>query len=237
MTELVADHLVAGYQRDLPIVRDVSLAIGPGEFVGLFGPNGAGKSTLVKAIAGVVPTFSGAARLGQRPLTGLPPHRILASGLAFVPQTENVFATLSIRENLLIAAGIMPRGERARAIERVLALFPDLRREPHRPAGSLSGGQRQMLAAARALLVSPAVLVLDEPSAGLSPKLAAGVLETLAAINATGVTVLLVEQNVRAALRVVRRAVVLVDGRIRRDAPADGLSPADLGHLFLGAAA
>ncbi len=234
---LTAEGLVAGYTRDLPIVKGVDLTVRPGEFVGLFGPNGAGKSTLVKALAGVVPTFDGTARLGDTPLTGRKPHEILALGMAFVPQTENVFATLSIRENLLIAAEILPRPDRAGAIDRVLSLFPDLAREPRRPAGSLSGGQRQMLAAGRALLVSPLVIILDEPSAGLSPKLATGVFETLARINATGVTILLVEQNVRAALRVVSRAVVLVDGHIRRDAPADGLSAADLGHLFLGAAA
>ncbi len=234
---LAADNLVAGYARDLPVVKGVSLAVEAGEFVGIFGPNGAGKSTFVKALAGVVPTFAGEARLGEARLTGRKPHEILALGMAFVPQTENVFATLTIRENLLIAAEILPRPERVAAIDRVLALFPDLTREPRRPAGSLSGGQRQMLAAARALLVSPSVLILDEPSAGLSPKLAAGVFETLARINETGVTVVLVEQNVRGALRVVRRAVVFVDGRIRRDAPADALPAADLGHLFLGAAA
>jgi branched-chain amino acid transport system ATP-binding protein len=230
--------LYAGYERDLPVVRGVDLAVGAGEFVGVFGPNGAGKSTLVKAVAGAAATFAGAAFLGDVRLTGLPPHAVLAAGLAFVPQTENIFATLSIAENLKIAAQILPRSARAARTEAILAMFPDLARAPRRAAGSLSGGQRQMLAVARALMVSPAALILDEPSAGLSPKLAHEVFAALARINAAGTTVVLVEQNVRAALAVVSRGVILVDGRVRLDAAASALAARpDLGALFLGTAA
>jgi branched-chain amino acid transport system ATP-binding protein len=237
MSALSLEGFTAGYETGLPIVHDVDLSLAPGEFVGLFGPNGAGKSTLVKAIAGVARTFGGEARLGGQRLTGLKPHQVLARGLAFVPQTDNVFASLSIRENLLIAAAVLPAAERDAAIRRVEERFPDLTVEPRRTAGSLSGGQRQMLACARALMVSPSVLVMDEPSAGLSPRLASEVFQMLAAINAGGITVVLVEQNVRAALRFVGRGVVLVDGTIRLDEPAATLPDhADLGALFLGAA-
>ena len=232
------EGLVAGYERDLPIVKGVDLAIGAGEFVGIFGPNGAGKSTLVKAVAGTAATFEGAAYLGDTRLTGLPAHKVLGAGLAFVPQTENIFATLSIAENLKIAAEVLPRGERAGRIAAMNAMFPDIAREPHRAAGSLSGGQRQMLAVARALIVSPDAIILDEPSAGLSPRLAHEVFASLKRINAVGTTIILVEQNVRAALAAVSRGVILVDGRIRLDAPAADLAAReDLGALFLGTAA
>ncbi|UOM37275.1 ATP-binding cassette domain-containing protein [Acuticoccus sp. I52.16.1] len=230
--------LVAGYERDLPIVRGVDLAVAAGAFVGIFGPNGAGKSTLVKAVAGAAATFAGEAWLGDTRLTGHPAHEVLAAGLAFVPQTENIFATLSIAENLKIAAQILPRAVRAERIEAMNAMFPDLAARPHRAAGSLSGGQRQMLAVARALIVAPAAIILDEPSAGLSPKLTQDVFATLREINAAGTTVVLVEQNVRAALGVVSRGVVLVDGKVRLDAPAADLAARDdLGALFLGTAA
>lgn len=230
--------LVAGYERDLPIVKGVDLDVAAGEFVGIFGPNGAGKSTLVKAVAGAVPTFAGEARLGDTRLTGLAAHKVLGAGLAFVPQTENIFATLSIAENLKIAAEVLPRAARGERIAAMHAMFPDLSREPHRAAGSLSGGQRQMLAVARALIVAPDAIILDEPSAGLSPKLASEVFATLERINAAGTTVILVEQNVRAALAVVSRGVILVDGLVRLDAPASDLAARkDLGALFLGTAA
>ncbi|MEO4000855.1 ABC transporter ATP-binding protein [Mesorhizobium sp. CAU 1732] len=227
--------LVAGYERDLPIVKGIDFSLTKGEFVAIFGPNGAGKSTFVKALAGVVPIFGGTAELDGASIVGLKPHAILKRGMAFVPQTENIFTTLSIRENLQLAAAPLAKGGQAAAIARMFDMFPDLARETGRSAGSLSGGQRQMLAVARALLLEPSVLVLDEPSAGLSPKLVSDVFETLKRISESGVTILLVEQNVRAALRIVERGVVLVDGRLRFDAPAQALSDhPDLGALFLG---
>lgn len=228
--------LVAGYERDLPIVKGIDFTLEKGEFTAIFGPNGAGKSTFVKALAGVVPIFEGSARLNDKEIGGLKPHEILRRGMAFVPQTENIFVTLTIRENLQLAAAPLPRAAQADAVARMLDMFPDLARAPGRSAGSLSGGQRQMLAVARALLLEPAVLVLDEPSAGLSPKLVTEVFSTLARIGEAGVTILLVEQNVRAALKIVRRGVVLVDGRLRHDAAAAELAAhPDLGALFLGA--
>ncbi|MCD7108060.1 ABC transporter ATP-binding protein [Rhizobium sp. DKSPLA3] len=227
--------LVAGYEPDLPIVRGVDLVIPEGDFVVLLGPNGAGKSTLVKAIAGVVPIHAGAVLLAGQDITSVPAHRKIARGLAFVPQTENIFATLSIHENLQLAAAILPKRDRAGRIDGLYRRFPDLARQPSRMAGALSGGQRQMLAVARALIVDPSVLILDEPSAGLSPKIVGEVFAMLQDINADGITIVLVEQNVKAALAIARRAVVLVEGRIRHEGPADGLfGDPLLARLYLG---
>ncbi len=171
----------------------------------LLGPNGAGKSTLVKAIAGLVPVFSGSMMLDGRDITHVTPHRKVAEGLAFVPQTENVFATMTILENLQIAVSYLPKAKRAAKIEELFQKFPDLATKPSRLAGALSGGQRQMLAVARALALDPPVIILDEPSAGLSPKIVGEVFQMLKAINAGGVTVVLVEQNVKAALAIADR--------------------------------
>lgn len=232
---LETQALVAGYHPDLPIVRGVDARVERGEFVVLLGPNGAGKSTLVKAVAGLVPIHSGAVRLGGAEITALPLHARVRHGLAFVPQTENVFTSLSIRENLLIAANILAKPERSKRIADVLDLFPDLAARPSTRGGQLSGGQRQMLAVARALIVSPSVLILDEPSAGLSPRAVGEVFARLQAINASGVTIVLVEQNVKAALAVASRALILVEGRLAHQGTADELrNDPIVGELYLG---
>ncbi|WP_313760669.1 ABC transporter ATP-binding protein [Rhizobium sp.] len=227
--------LVAGYEPDLPIVRGVDLSVAPGELLVLLGPNGAGKSTFVKAIAGVVPIHSGSVMLGEREITRVASHRKIAEGLAFVPQTENIFATLTIRENLQLAAAVLPKAQRPDRIAALYRRFPDLASKPSRLAGALSGGQRQMLAVARALIVDPSVLILDEPSAGLSPKIVGEVFSMLKEINAGGVTVILVEQNVKAALAIASRAVILVEGRIRHEGEASSLLGDPLiAKLYLG---
>ncbi|SFT47470.1 ABC transporter ATP-binding protein [Mesorhizobium sp. YR577] len=228
--------LVAGYERDLPIVRGVDFSIRSGELVIVLGPNGAGKSTFVRAIAGLVPVHSGAAFLGDRDITTVPAHEKIRHGLAFVPQTENIFATLSINDNLLLAANILPKENRSRRIADLYAMFPDLASRPSLRAGQLSGGQRQMLAVARALIVEPSVLILDEPSAGLSPKIVSEVFSKLKAINETGVTIILVEQNVKAALAIADRAVILVEGLLRHEGPAATLADDPIvAELYLGA--
>jgi branched-chain amino acid transport system ATP-binding protein len=233
---LATEALVAGYERDLPIVRGVDLKVAEGELVLILGPNGAGKSTLVKAIAGLVPVHSGSMRLGDLDITDVPAHEKIRHGLAFVPQTENIFATLSIHDNLLLAADILPKEKRGERIAALYATFPDLAERPSRRAGALSGGQRQMLAVARALIVAPSVLILDEPSAGLSPKVATEVFRTLKTINQTGVTILLVEQNVKAALAIAHRGVILVDGKLRHEGPAATLAGDPIvAELYLGA--
>ena len=235
-TLLAAQAVVAGYEPGVPIVDGASLAIGPGEILAVLGPNGAGKSTFVKAIAGLVPIASGTVRLGSADVTRLPAHRRLGAGLAFVPQTENIFATLTVADNLRIAGDRLGDQRAAgRRIEELFARFPDLGRQRRLLAGRLSGGQRQMLAVARALVVSPRVLLLDEPSAGLSPKLVDEVFAGLRAIRATGIGVVLVEQNVRAALAVADRALVLVEGRNRYEGPAAGVADDPIvAELFLG---
>lgn len=235
MIALSVDKLQAGYDPDLAIVKGVSFDVKKGEALCILGPNGAGKSTLIKAMAGLVPCFGGTVRLGQTDVTGLTPHALVRRGLGFVPQTENIFTRLTIRENLQIASQLLPRSERLGRIDAMLTMFPDLGTRPGELAGALSGGQRQMLAAARALLTEPDVLILDEPSAGLSPKLVGQVFATLRQISDAGVTLVLVEQNVRAALALAPRALVLVDGRIAHDGPSDVLHDgALLGELFLG---
>jgi branched-chain amino acid transport system ATP-binding protein len=233
---LATKNLVAGYERDLPIVRGVDFSVANGELVVVLGPNGAGKSTFVKAIAGLVPIHSGAALLGGGDITHVPAHEKIRHGLAFVPQTENIFSTLTIEDNLRLAADILPKERRARRISDLYAMFPDLAARPSLRAGQLSGGQRQMLAVARALIVEPSVLILDEPSAGLSPKIVAEVFSRLKAINRAGVTIVLVEQNVKAALAIADRAVILVEGLVRHEGPAATLADDPIvAELYLGA--
>jgi len=234
---LAVEELVAGYEPDLPIVRGASLAVADGEIVALLGPNGAGKSTLVKAVAGLVAVSGGRIRFAGRDIVGVPAHRLAQQGLAFVPQTDNVFARLGVLENLELAGHRLGRRRRAR-VAAMLELFPDLGRQRGLLAGRLSGGQRQMLAIARALIVEPRLLMLDEPSAGLSPLMVGQVFAKLAEVRAGGIAILMVEQNVKAALALADRAYVLVEGRERASGPAGvlGADPAIAG-LYLGGAA
>jgi branched-chain amino acid transport system ATP-binding protein len=232
---LSVEKLVAYYEPGLPIVNGASIHASPGEIVALLGPNGAGKSTLIKAIAGLTKVSGGSVMFDGADITLLPAHKRIGVGLAFTPQTENVFAAMSVEDNLKLAAGLLPKARRASRIDAMFETFPDLARQRGLPAGRLSGGQRQMLAVARALIVGPKALMLDEPSAGLSPKLVEMVFAKLAEIRATGVTIVLVEQNTRAALALADRAYVLVQGRNRRDGPAKVLrDDPDIAALYLG---
>lgn len=235
MNILEVEGLVAGYEPGLPIVKGASIHAGEGEIVVILGPNGAGKSSLIKAIAGLVPVAGGQVRLDGRDITEVPAHLMIRQGLAFVPQTENIFPLMTVTENLLVSGGILPRAEVSPRIEEMFALFPDLARQRSLMAGSLSGGQRQMLAVARALIVHPRVLMLDEPSAGLSPKLVAQVFARLQDIRQAGLTIVLVEQNARAALAIGDRAYVLVEGRVAHEGPAASLWDTPLiAELYLG---
>lgn len=228
--------VAAGYERDLPIIRGVDLSIQRGELVAILGPNGAGKSTYVKAVAGTVSTFGGRVLLGGKDITAMPVHKRIGEGLAFVPQTENIFASLTIADNLQLAADVLDKALRPARLQKIHAIFPELAVRPKLRAGLLSGGQRQMLALARALIVEPSVLILDEPSAGLSPSVVGSVFAMLKAINKTGVTLVLVEQNVRAALAIADRGVILVEGELRHEGKASDLvSDPLLAELYLGA--
>jgi len=177
----------------------------------------------LKAIAGLTPKSGGRVKLGERDITRLPAHEMIEAGVAFAPQTENVFVSMSVDDNLKLAAGPLPRGLRVERIAMMYGAFPDLERQKSLLAGRLSGGQRQMLAIARAMLVGPDVLMLDEPSAGLSPKFVEIVFSKLAAIRQTGVTIVIVEQNARAALALADRVYVLVQGRNRHEGRARDL--------------
>jgi branched-chain amino acid transport system ATP-binding protein len=235
---LVVDNVFAGYEPGVPIVRGASIEISGGEIVAVLGPNGAGKSTLIKAIAGVVPKFSGRVLLAGEDITHRKPHEMVRSGLAYVPQTENVFASMTVEENLQIATAILPKAARRSRTDAVRDFFPDLARQLQLPAGRLSGGQRQMLAVARALIAEPKLLILDEASAGLSPRLVQLVFAKVREICRAGTTILLVEQNVRAALAISDRAYVLVEGQNRHGGrAADLLSDATVAQLYLGGAA
>jgi len=227
--------VVAGYTPSLPILRGVSLNVDDGEIVTVLGPNGAGKSTLIKAIAGLVTVSAGRAFFCDRDITGIRTHELVRQGVAYVPQTGNVFARLSVNENLAPGADFDRRAHDERR-DRVVGLFPDLARLGHLAAGKLSGGQRQMVAFGRALMSAPTLLMLDEPSAGLSPKLAGTVFSQLRRIRDAGVTILIVEQNARAALGVSDRGYVLAEGRERmHGSAAELLDSPEIGELYLGA--
>jgi branched-chain amino acid transport system ATP-binding protein len=231
---LRAESVVAGYARDLPIVHGVSLAVSPGEILVVLGPNGAGKSTLVKSLAGVVPKFGGRVMLDDADITAVPVHRLSASGVGFVPQTANVFTSLTVEENLRIG-GYLLRGELPRRLEEAYARFPDLARFRRHAGHALSGGQRQMLAIARALMTAPRLLLLDEPSAGLSPLMVSEVFKQVRNIADSGIAVLMVEQNVKAGLRIADRGLILVTGRTAHEGRAAELqSDPKVAQLYLG---
>ncbi len=230
---LRASGIVAGYE-EVEILHGVSIAVQEGEMVAVIGPNGAGKSTLLKAIFGLIPSRQGRVLLNGADVTNQPPDHIVAKGMSYVPQTDNVFPSLSINENLEMGGFVRRDGLRER-LERVYDLFPDLATRRGDGAGKLSGGQRQMLALARALMLDPQVLLLDEPSASLSPKMVDSVFEKICEINRNGTAILLVEQNAREALSFSTRGYVLAMGENRLEGEARGLiDNEEVGRLYLG---
>jgi branched-chain amino acid transport system ATP-binding protein len=206
---------VGAAHGDIPALFDVSLSVGPGEIVALLGPNGAGKSTLLKSIAGLLPPRAGTIRWDGHNLARLHAHVIVERGIALVPEGRRLFSTMSVQENLELGA-FAPRArtEAAVNLERVYALFPVLRERRRVTVRALSGGQQQMVAVGRALMSSPRLLMLDEPSLGIAPLLVRSILEVLAEINRGGTAIFLVEQNVQAALTLAHRGYVLESGRI-----------------------
>jgi ABC-type branched-subunit amino acid transport system ATPase component len=232
---LIAQNVSAGYVRGMPIVHDVSLDVAPGEIVTIIGPNGAGKSTFLKAVAGLVLLEGGTIRYRERDVFGLAADEMVKAGLGFVPQTGNVFTTLTIQENLMLGGHTLPAAELKARLARAYDQFPVLAERRSSPGGVLSGGQRQMLAVARALMTDPQVLMLDEPTAGLSPKIVDEVFASLRALARTGVAILMVEQNAKAALRISDRGYVLTEGRNRMAGrAADLLADPAVGEAFLG---
>ena len=233
MALLEASGVVAGY-GETEVLHGVSIVVDRAEIVTIIGPNGCGKSTLMKAIAGLVRVRTGSVVFRGEDISGVSPELIVRTGLCYVPQTDNVFPSLSIRENLEMGAFVR-RGDYRDRIEEMFGIFPDLSIQPGRKAGSLSGGQRQMLAIARALMLDPELLLLDEPSAGLSPAMMNTVFERVREINQAGVALLLVEQNARQALGMSHRGYVLVAGEKRlEDTGKDLLDNPEVASLYLG---
>jgi len=230
---LEVHDLSAGY-GETDILSGLSLRVEPGELVAVIGPNGAGKSTLLKTLAGLVRPRGGRIALRGADITGASSQRIVASGLCYVPQEANVFPSLTVWENLTIGAWTAPGpfNERAGA---AVELFPALAERRRARAGTLSGGERQMLALAMALMVEPLLLLLDEPSAGLAPSLQRLMFDRIREINARGLGILLVEQNARESLALCQRAYVLAMGRVRAEGPGEILrDDPEIRRLYLG---
>ena len=220
MSGLEIDGLEVAYGRTVAL-HGVSMAVGEGQVVCLIGANGAGKTTAMRAISGLVRPRAGRVRFGEADITGQAAHRIAAAGLRQVPEGRQCFAELTVAENLALGAYLVPnRGEVARRQDGVLARFPRLRERLHQLAGSMSGGEQQMLAIGRALMGAPRLLLLDEPSMGLAPLFVEEIFAIIAALKAEGTTILLVEQNASAALDVADHAYVLETGRIVLSGPA-----------------
>ena len=232
---LETQGLVAGY-GDIEVVRAIDVAVSEGSLVSIVGPNGAGKTTLLKAILGLVKVFEGHVRLDGRDVTRQPLEELVRQGIGYVPQVDDVFDTLRVHENLEMGGYLLDRKTRAERMEEVLEIFPVLATHMRRYVGTMSGGERKMVAVGRALMLGPRVVVFDEPTAGLSPALVRSVLEDQArALADRGKAILLVEQRAHAALELSDWAYVLVQGRVARSAPAaDVLADPEMGEVFLG---
>jgi branched-chain amino acid transport system ATP-binding protein len=221
---LEVQHVDVSYGR-ASVLHDVSLSVERGEIVVLLGPNGAGKTTTLRAISGMLAPRAGTIDFEGRRLNGLPPNRVAELGLLHVPEGRQLFGDLSVVDNLLMGAYAPPaRARRDESLEQCLTLFPVLRGRRRQTAASLSGGEQQMVAVGRALMARPRMLLLDEPSLGLAPQLVATIFDVICKVNAEGVSVLLVEQNVRHSLRVAHRAYVLEGGRVVRHGTAAQLA-------------
>jgi neutral amino acid transport system ATP-binding protein len=232
---LEAHNIVAGYVPGVDILAGIDLRLGDGEIVTVVGPNGAGKSTLIKVIFGLLRPRAGEVYLRGERLDGLRPHTIVARGMGYVPQLENVFPSMTVIENLEMSAGSLDRAETRRRMDELFALFPALGVARRRSAGLLSGGQRQMVAMARALMPRPSVLLLDEPSAGLAPEYVELVFQKIVEIRQGGVSVLIVEQNARRSLALSDRGYVLELGRNRFEGTGQELLANEMVvELYLG---
>ncbi len=225
MTVLALEGLSAGY-GGVDVVHDLSLAVGAGRIVTVIGPNGAGKSTLLMAVMGVQPSRGGVA-LDGTDVAGLGVEARVRAGMSLVPETRELFATMPVADNLLLGAWRhrgLGRGERQARLDEVFAYFPRLKERHRQAAGTLSGGERQMLAMGRALMAQPSLLMLDEPSLGLAPLIVREILRIVQSLRAAGKAILLVEQNARAALEVADEAYVLEGGRVTLSGPAASLA-------------
>lgn len=230
---LRVESVTTGY-GEMEVLRNVSLEVGENEIVSIIGPNGAGKSTVMKVVFGLLKPWSGSIKFLGDDIGGLSPDRIVHKGMCYVPQVDNIFPSLTVEENLEMGAFILngPLKERK---ERVYQLFPRLAERRKQRAGKMSGGERQMVAMGRALMLDPKLILLDEPSAGLAPLLVDMIFEKIKDINASGVAVLMVEQNARKSLELAHRGYVLANGENRIDGPgSELLHDPEVAHLYLG---
>jgi len=234
MPLLKVDGVTAGY-GDAEILRDIHLLVEEGEVVSIIGPNGAGKSTVMKTVFGLLRPRQGTIRFRERDLAGRSPYEIVRHGLCYVPQVANVFTTLTVEENLEMGGYLLPESALPERKERIYGFFPKLRERRRQRAGLMSGGERQMVAIGSALMLEPALLMLDEPSAGLSPKLVDEIFENIARINQAGLAILMVEQNARKSLEMAHRGYVLAGGENRVEGTgAELLEDPDVARLYLG---
>ena len=236
MTEpfLIGESMTGGYGRGADILHDCTIAVNPGEIAVIVGPNGAGKSTAMKAVFGMLNIHKGSVRLDGEDITHLSPQDRVAKGMAFVPQTSNIFTSLTVEENLEMGA-FLRRDDIRVTMEQIFDLFPILRDKRKQAAGELSGGQRQQVAVGRALMTQPKVLMLDEPTAGVSPIGMDELFDRIIEVARTGISILMVEQNARQALEIADRGYVLVQGANRfTDTGAALLANADVRKSFLG---
>ncbi len=223
----------SGY-GDMEVLHGISIHVDSGEIVTIIGPNGAGKSTLLKTVFGLLKPTAGRVLFQGQDITGLPPHRIVQLGMCYVPQVDNVFPSLTVQENLEMG-GFILRGDLRERLERVYRLFPVLRERRRQRVGKMSGGERQMVAMGRALIMDPSLLLLDEPTAALAPNLVTQVFESIQRIRDSGVAILIVEQNARQALEISDRGYVFVDGMNRyQGSGRELLADEEVGRLFLG---
>lgn len=233
MPTLELRDVVGGY-GDTQILHGVSITVDPGEIVVIIGPNGAGKSTAIKAVFGLLKLTSGKVFLEGEDITNTPPEKVVRKGVCYVPQTSNIFPSLSVEENLEMGAFVREDDFKPR-LEEVYELFPPLREKRRQPAGTLSGGQRQMVAMGKALMLEPRILLLDEPTAGLSPKFRSEIFSIVKTVHAAGTPILMVEQNAKQALKIAHRGYVLVDGRNKYTGTGQELlEDPEVAAMFLG---
>ena len=233
MPVLSIENLSGGY-GEADILHGISLEINTGEIVVVIGPNGAGKSTAMKAVFGLLRLSGGSVHLAGEEITNMDPAQVVNKGVCYVPQTNNVFPTLTVQENLEMGAYIRKDDFRPRLLE-IYEMFPPLAEKKKQAAGELSGGQRQMVAMGKALMLDPTILMLDEPTAGLSPIYRNEIFQIIRQINASGVPILMVEQNAKQSLAIANRGYVLVDGRNRTTGKGiDLLNDPEIARMFLG---
>lgn len=235
---LKTEAVVAGYTAEVDILNGVDMEVREGEIVTIVGPNGAGKSTLMKTIFGLLTPREGVVTLGGEKITGLAPHAVTRKGVAYVAQLDNVFPSLTVRDNLELGAIAGGSGSVDERVERMYTLFPRLSERRTQAAGTMSGGERQMVAMARALMPDPRLVLVDEPSAGLAPAFVDAIFEKLVEINKSGVTILMVEQNAKRALTMSDRGYVLDLGKSRFTGPGKELiADPKVAELYLGGGA